>query len=308
MQTSNTNWPDLDYTSWSDTLDTLHQWLQIVGKIRLKTMPWQNHSWHTALYVSPTGFTTRAIPYEGGLFQIDFNFIEHYLSIQSTFGPEKKMNLYPRTVASFYEELFALLPELGLAIEIYARPNELPDNTPFGENEHHRSYDAAAVSNFWRAMVKITGVFERFRSGFTGKCSPVHLFWGAFDLAVTRFSGRPAPLHPGGMPNMPLDVMQEAYSQEVSSAGFWPGAKDFPQPAFYAYCYPSPAAFGKQTILPKEAFWSPEMGEYFLNYADVQKSNRPDAMLLEFLETTYIAAADTGNWDRNALEMKWLVL
>lgn len=303
MQKSPSNWPELDYTSWSDTLDTLHQWLQIVGKIRLKTMPWQNHSWHAALYVSPSGFTTRAIPFQGGLFKIDFNFVEHYLSVKSSFGKEKRMKLAPKTVADFYNEIFDLLENLGLEIEIHPRPNELPDNTRFAENKHHQHYDAAAVTNFWRAMVKISGVFENFRSSFIGKCSPVHLFWGAFDLAVTRFSGRPAPLHPGGMPNMPLDVMQEAYSQEVSSAGFWPGAKDFPQPAFYAYCYPSQAAFGQQKVLPKEAFWSPEMGEYFLTYAEVQKSNRPEKMLLEFLETTYVAAAETGSWDRKALEM-----
>ncbi|MEM6377056.1 MAG: DUF5996 family protein, partial [Bacteroidota bacterium] len=212
MKPKNSHWPELDYSSWSDTLDTLHQWLQIVGKIRLRTMPWQNHSWHTALYISPTGFTTRSIPYRGGLFQIDLNFVEHYLSVKSTLGSEKRMKLEPKSVADFYNEIFELLEDLGLDIEIHPRPNELPDNTHFAENEHHEHYDAAAVTNFWQAMVQISCVFESFRSNFIGKCSPVHLFWGAFDLAVTRFSGRPAPLHPGGMPNMPLEVMQEAYS------------------------------------------------------------------------------------------------
>ncbi len=174
---------------------------------------------------------------------------------------------------------------------------------PFTKNVHHKSYDADAVTNFWKAMVKINNVFTEFRSGFVGKCSPVHLFWGAFDLAVTRFSGRPAPLHPGGMPNMPLEVMQEAYSQEVSSAGFWPGAKSFPKPAFYSYCYPTPEAFSKQKVLPEEAFYSEEMGEYFLLYEVVQQASNPEKMLMEFLQTTYEAAAVTGDWDRAMLEV-----
>lgn len=297
-------WPELDYSSWSDTLDTLHQWLQIVGKIRLRAMPWQNHSWHTSLYISPTGFTTQSIPYQGGMFQIDFNFIDHELIIKSTFNKDHKIKLHGRTVASFYKELFEQLDSIGLDIVIHPRPNELPDNTPFAQNEHHQSYDPDAVFNFWQVMVRISCVFMAFRGAFIGKCSPVHLFWGAFDLAVTRFSGRPAPLHPGGMPNMPLEVMQEAYSQEVSSAGFWPGSKDFPTPAFYSYCYPSPADFKNQPIKPAEAFWSEEMGEFFLPYEAVQKSKDPDNVLMEFLQTTYEAAANTGNWDRKLLEVQ----
>jgi hypothetical protein len=296
-------WPELDYASWSDTLDTLHQWLQIVGKIRLRAMPWQNHSWHTSLYISPTGFTTQAIPYQGGLFQIDFDFVAHELHIQTTLGKGIVMKLYPRSVADFYKELFFQLDSIGLDIEIYARPNELPEAIPFAENEHHKHYDAAAVTNFWKAMVKVNNVFSHFRGKFIGKCSPVHLFWGAFDLAVTRFSGRPAPLHPGGMPNMPLEVMQEAYSQEVSSAGFWPGSKDFPQAVFYAYCYPTPEAFSRQNILPEQAFFSEEMGEFFLAYDVVQKSDDPEGMLMDFLQSTYEAAANTGNWDRDNLEI-----
>jgi hypothetical protein len=296
------NWPELDYTSWSDTLDTLHQWLQIVGKIRLRAMPWMNHSWHTSLYISPTGFTTQSIPYEGGLFQIDFNFVDHELVIQSTFSKVEKMKLYPRTVADFYQELFEKLDKIGLDIVIHGSPNEMEPAIPFTENTHNQQYDADAVFNFWKAMVKINGVFTKFRGQFIGKCSPVHLFWGAFDLAVTRFSGRKAPLHPGGMPNMPLEVMQEAYSQEVSSAGFWPGAKDFPTPVFYAYCYPTPEDFSQQPVLPKEAFYSEEMGEFFLAYEVVQRSPEPEKVLMSFLESTYEAAAITGNWNRAALE------
>jgi hypothetical protein len=295
-------WPSLDYTSWKDTLATLHQWVQIVGKIRLKTMPWQNHSWHATLYISPTGFTTQCIPYEGGAFQIDFDFIQHRLHLLSSNQERVVMDLYPRSVASFYEELFSLLNSMDLDIKIHDRPNELEKAIPFAENEENCHYDPAAVRNFWEAMVKINGVFTKFRSDFIGKCSPVHLFWGAFDLAVTRFSGRTAPLHPGGMPNMPLEVMQEAYSHEVSSAGFWPGSEQFPGPVFYAYCYPTPEAFSQQEVKPAEAFYSPEMGEFFLKYSDVAGSDDPERYLLEFLQTTYLAAANTGDWDREGLE------
>ncbi len=276
--------------------------VQIVGKIRLKSMPWQNHSWHTTLYISPSGFTTQSIPFKGGAFQIDFDFRRHLLLIRSTDNEDLIMELYPRSIASFYTDLFEKLESIGLDISIFAAPNEMDPAIPFAENEVNASYDKAAVTNFWEAMVKVNQVFSEFRSPFIGKCSPVHLFWGAFDLAVTRFSGRPAPLHPGGMPNMPLDVMQEAYSHEVSSVGFWPGSDEMPQPMFYAYCYPGNEEFAKQPVLPKETFFSPEMGEFFLSYSDVQKADNPNANLMEFLQTTYEAAANTGNWDRAALE------
>ena len=302
MLNQSNKWPALDYPSMKDTLDTLHQWIQIVGKIRLKTMPWQNHSWHTTLYVTPNGFSTQSIPYSGGAFQIDFDFIHHFLSVRSTHSSEQRMNLYPRTVASFYNELFEMLRRIDLEVKIYPKPNELSHATPFHENEFNSAYDMDQASNLWEAMIKVNCVFSAFRSDFIGKCSPIHLFWGAFDLAVTRFSGRPAPLHPGGMPNMPLKVMQEAYSHEVSSAGFWPGAESFPEPVFYAYCYPTPEAFGKQMVQPAAAFYSEEMGEYFLKYADVIKSEDPDTTLLQFLQSTYEAAANTGNWDRKSLE------
>ncbi|HAA14413.1 MAG TPA: hypothetical protein DCE41_23120 [Cytophagales bacterium] len=297
-------WPELDYHSWSETLKTIHQWTQIVGKIRLKAMPWQNHSWHTTLYITARGFSTGSVPYENGIFEIEFDFESHLLIIRSTFEIDRKISLEGQSVASLYEELFANLRDKNINVEIYGRPNELEDNTPFAENTEHSTYDPKAAVNFWQAAVSIHNVFLKFRSEFVGKNSPVHLFWGAFDIAVTRFSGREAPLHPGGMPNMPLDVMQEAYSQEVSSAGFWPGGDAFPVPIFYSYCYPSPEEFAKASVAPKEAFWSPEMGEFVLKYEDVRASPDPEATLMDFLRTTYAAAADTGNWDRAALEKR----
>jgi len=300
----NSAWPELNYESWKGSLKSLHMWTQIVGKIRLKTMPWQNHSWHTTLYVSPRGFSTGSIPYENGIFEIEFDFEFHRLVVKSTFKQDLEMKLRPMSVAEFYSGLFQLLDQAKIQVDISARPNEVDPSIPFAENTEQGEYDEQKVKDFWQAMVSINNVFLKFRSSFIGKCSPVHLFWGAFDLAVTRFSGRPAPPHPGGMPNMPLDVMQEAYSHEVSSAGFWPGSDDSPMPAFYAYCYPTPEKFGKQKVLPDEAFWSEEMGEYFLKYDDVRQAEDPEKMLLEFLEITYLAAAETGNWDRKNLEHK----
>lgn len=295
-------WPKLDYASWSETVKTIHQWTQIVGKIRLKAMPWQNHSWHTTLYITARGVSTGSMPYENGIFEIEFDFENHELIISSTFNKNVYIKLYARTVADFYHELFENLSALNIHLAIYDKPNELAEAIPFPENIVNQSYDKQSVQNFWQAAVSVHNVFLRFRSDFIGKCSPVHFFWGAFDIAVTRFSGRPAPLHPGGMPNMPLDVMQEAYSQEVSSAGFWPGSDDSPVPVFYAYCYPSPAEFGQQKVEPAEAFWSPEMGEFFLKYDDVRLAEDPEAVLMSFLESTYVAAAETGNWDRSSLE------
>lgn len=299
---SNTSWPVLNFEKMQDTLETLHQWLQIVGKIRLKTMPWQNHSWHTALYISAHGFSTHAIPYQGRIFQIDFDFEQHKLLISCSGSQKESLELRPMTVADFYAELFEKLALMDIKVKIHAKPNEMEPAIPFAQNTLNKSYDPEAAHALWQAMLKANTVFNEFRSEFIGKCSPVHLFWGAFDLAVTRFSGNPAPLHPGGMPNMPLEVMQEAYSQEVSSAGFWPGSKDFPMPAFYAYAYPSDPSFGKQKVLPTEAFYSEEMGEFFLKYEDVQASENPEKMLHAFLQTTYEAAARTSNWNREKLE------
>ncbi|MEX0274252.1 MAG: DUF5996 family protein [Flavobacteriaceae bacterium] len=296
-------WPVLHFTEMQDTLETLHQWIQIVGKIRLRTMPWQNHSWHAALYIAPHGYTTQAIPFQGRIFQIDLDFEQHKLFINCTEEETIGMDLRPMTVADFYKELFQKLERIGLSIQIHGSPNEMEPAIPFAENTVNASYDPKAANALWKAMVKANSVFHEFRSAFIGKASPVHLFWGAFDLAVTRFSGRQAPLHQGGMPNMPLEVMQEAYSQEVSSAGFWPGSKDFPTPVFYAYAYPGDVAFGTQKVLPKEAFYSTEMGEFFLKYEDVVKSQHPEKTLFSFLQTTYEAATKTSDWNRTKLEM-----
>ncbi|MDN3689529.1 DUF5996 family protein [Cyclobacterium jeungdonense] len=295
-------WPILDFGEIQDTLETLHQWIQIVGKIRLQTMPWQNHSWHTTLYLSPHGYTTQAIPYQDRIFQIDFDFEHHKLFIDCMHEETHSMDLRPMTVADFYGELFEALSSLGINVNIHGSPNELEPAIPFQENTLNKSYDPKAANNLWQAMVKVHAVFSKFRGEFIGKCSPVHLFWGAFDLAVTRFSGKPAPQHPGGVPNMSLDVMQEAYSKELSSAGFWPGSKDFPSPAFYSYAYPADPLFGEQEVLPSEAFYSADMGEFFLKYEDVQQSEDPEGMLLDFLQSTYRAAAITSKWDRGALE------
>lgn len=298
------SWPILTFSDIQDTLETLHQWIQIVGKVRLMTMPWQNHSWHVALYISSKGFSTNPIPYQGRIFQIDFDFKQHKLILECSNAGKAEMDLYPRTVSDFYRELFEKLDALGIDVKIHGSPNEMEPAIPFSENTIDKSYDKDAVQAIWQAMLRANEVFNQFRSDFVGKVSPVHLFWGAFDLAVTRFSGNDAPLHQGGMPNMPLDVMQEAYSKEVSSAGFWLGSKDFPFPAFYAYAYPSSADFGKQEVQPEQAFWSDEMGEFFLKYEDVQKSSNPDEVLMAFLQSTYEAAVNTSRWDRAKLERK----
>ena len=297
-----TEWPVLDFTAMQGTIETIHQWIQIIGKIRLKTMPWQNHSWHTTLYLSPVGYSTQAICFDGGIFEIELDFIHHQLHIKSSNAETQHIELKTMSVADFYKALFEKLAALGIQIKIHGSPNEMEPAIPFASNTAISTYDPKAANLLWKAMLKSYGVFNKFRSGFIGKSSPVHLFWGAFDLAITRFSGRPAPLHQGGVPNMPLDVMQEAYSHEVSSAGFWPGSKDSPMPVYYAYAYPGNQAYAKQKVLPEQAFYSPEMGEFFLKYEDVQSSSDPEKTLMGFLQTTYEAAANTSNWDREALE------
>lgn len=296
-----TNWPELSFDKLKDTVATVQLWTQIVGKIRLSQTPWLNHSWHVTLYVSPRGLTTGSIPFKDGMFQIDFDFIAHQLVISDSWGDTKTIELYPRSVANFYKELMEKLTSMCINVEIVASPNEVDPAIPFAEDELHQSYDKQQMELFFNALIKVNNVFTQFRAGFHGKCSPVHFFWGAFDLAVTRFSGREAPKHPGGAPNMPNDVMQEAYSHEVSSCGFWPGSEQFPHPAFYAYCYPTPADYGKQPVKPEQAFYSNEMGEYFLKYEDVRTAENQEAALTDFLESTYQAAAKTGNWSK-ALE------
>lgn len=299
MKTRSQSWPVLDYKKYKDTLATVHLWTQIVGKIRLSNSPWINHSWHVTLYVSSRGLTTGSIPYADGIFQLDMDFVSHELIISSSDGQREHIALYPRSVASFYKELLTKLDEMGIEADIYASPNEVDPAIPFIEDEIHKSYDAVQMNLLWLALVKIEKVFTRFRATFRGKVSPVHFFWGAFDLAVTRFSGREAPVHQGGAPNMPDRVMQEAYSHEVSSSGFWPGSEQSPSPAFYSYCYPTPEEFGKQSVKPAEAFYSQEMGEFFLPYEAVQQAADPEKELMQFLTSTYTAAAVTGNWDED---------
>ena len=290
-------WPSLDYAAWRDTAVTLQLWLQIVGKVRLALTPWLNHGWHVPLYVTAHGLGTSAMPATRGLLEIEFDFVAHRLVVRSSEGPDRGFALEPMTVAAFYGRALAALEAAGEPVRIVARPNEVPEPIAFADDDTHRSYDAAAVHDFWRALVEVDRVLKRFRTAFLGKASPVHLWWGAFDLAVTRFSGRPAPLHPGGIPGLPDAVTREAYSHEVSSAGFWPGSDAYPHAAFYAYAYPSPAGYDSARIEPADATWVAALGEWILPYDTVRASADPAATLLRFLETTYRAAADLAHWD-----------
>jgi hypothetical protein len=295
-------WPALPFDTWRDTCATLHRWAQIVGKVRLARSPWVNHSWQVTLYVTARGLTTSPIPAANGSFQVDFDFIDHWLLVRTSDGRVRGLELQPRSVADFNRELMATLRELGVETKIYARPNELADATPFAEDEAHASYDPDAAHRFWQVLVQCDRVFKAFRARFLGKCSPVHFFWGSFDLAVTRFSGRTAPRHPGGVPNLPDWVAREAYSHEVSSAGFWPGDDRVPYPAFYSYAYPEPAGFAGAVVGPAAAKYDTNLREFLLPYEAVRTAASPDAVLLEFLQRTYEAAADHGKWDRVALE------
>ena len=295
-------WPSLPLEEWKDTYATLHRWTQIVGKIRLALSPWINHSWHVTLYVTARGLTTSPIWHGTRAFQIDYDFIDHRLVIQDGEGAVRTIALGPRPVADLYRELLATLRELGLEVKIHPTPNELTDALPLDADREHASYDADYANRFWRVLVQSDRIFTAFRARFIGKCSPVHFFWGSFDLAVTRFSGRRAPEHPGGVPHLPDDVTREAYSHEVSSCGFWPGGGPVPFPAYYSYAYPTPDGFGAAPVLPGAAFFSRDLGEFVLPYDEVRRAPAPDAMLLEFLQSTYEAAAELGHWDRAALE------
>jgi hypothetical protein len=294
-------WPSLPLAAWSDTCATLHRWTQIVGKIRLSQMPWINHSWHATLYVTATGLTTSPVPYGTRTFSIDFDFVGHRLRIVTGDGGTASFPLEPQSVAAFYKRLMDELARLGLPITIVRKPNEVPDPIPFDQDQVHRAYDADYANRFWRVLVQANRVFTEFRSRFIGKCSPVHFFWGAPDLAVTRFSGRRAPEHPGGVPNLPDWVAKEAYSHEVSSCGFWPGGGAV-DAAFYAYAYPEPDGFATTPVEPEAAFYSQDLREFLLPYEAVRRSDAPDAMLLRFLQSTYEAAAHLAKWDRAALE------
>ena len=295
-------WPDIAYAAWKDTCTSLHLWMQIVGKIRLAQTPWLNHSWHVALYVTHRGLTTSPIPYGARTFQIDFDFVDHILWVRTSDGHYRQLVLRPQPVAEFYLELFATLSEIGLDIRINGKPNEIADAISFREDVIHASYDQDYAHRFWRALVQAHRVLSHFRTGFVGKASPVQFFWGSFDLAVTRFSGRRAPRHPGGVPNLPDAITQEAYSHEVSSAGFWPGGSGIDDAAFYSYAYPAPTAFATTSVLPAAAFWSKELSEFILPYDVVRTAKDPDRVLMDFLQSTYVAAAELGKWDRKALE------
>ena len=295
-------WPELPYSAWKDTYATLHLWTQIVGKIRLARTPWLNHSWHVVLYVSARGLSTSPIPYGHRTFQLDFDFLQHVLWIATADGCHNRINLSPRSVAEFYADLMGALSDIGINVRIYEMPNEIAEPIRFSEDRTHTSYDPDYAQRFWRILLQVERVLFEFCTSFLGKCSPVHFFWGSFDLAVTRFSGRRAPLHPGGVPYLPDAVAQEAYSHEVSSAGFWPGGDGAEYPAFYSYAYPERAGFSSASIHPKEAFYNEKLSEYILPYDVVRTSNDPDRVLKDFLQSTYAAAASTGNWDRAALE------
>ena len=295
-------WPEMPpYAIWEDTCSTLLLWTQVVGKIRLGLSPHINHFWNSALYVTTRGLTTSPIPYGTGAFAIDFDFVNHALRITASSGDERSFGLEPMTVADFYEKTMQTLGEMGIQVKIYARPVEVVKAIPFAEDTSHSSYDAAAVLRFWTLLVTVDQVFAEFRARYIGKVSPVHLFWGALDLAVTRFSGRTAPKHPGGVPNCANWVMEEAYSHEVSSAGFWAGA-GLGEAAFYSYAYPSPAGFSEHRVLPEAAYFHDQLGEFILPYEAVRKAANPAQALLSFLQTTYEGAAILANWDRSSLE------
>jgi hypothetical protein len=285
-----------------DTCATLQLWTQIVGKVRLALTPWLNHSWHVTLYVTARGLTTSPIPYGGRQFEIEFNFIDHVLWLRTSDGHARQLMLRPMSVAEFYADVLHALSELGIAVRINEMPNEILDAVPFPEDRAHASYDRDYAQRFWRVLLASHDVFAHFRTGFLGKVSPVHFFWGSFDLAVTRFSGRRAPPHPGGVPNLPDSVAREAYSHEVSSVGFWPGGGPIDYAAFYSYAYPAPEGFASAPVKPAEAFFSKELSEFILPYDAVRTAREPENALMEFLQSTYAAAADLAKWERAELE------
>ena len=295
-------WPDLPYAAWKDTCATLHLWTQIVGKIRMSFTPWLNHSWHVPLYVTARGLTTSPIPYRDRTFEIAFDFHEDMLRIATSDGASRQITLAPRTVADFHAQVLSALGELGIPARISDMPCEIAGAIPFSRDQVHGAYDAEYARRFWRVLTQVDRVLKQFRTGFIGKASPVHFFWGSFDMAVTRFSGRRAPPHPGGAPGLPDAAMREAYSHEVSSAGFWPGGGGIDHAAFYSYAYPEPQGFRTAAVQPAAAAFNTALGEFLLPYDGVRTASDPDAALLAFLQSTYDAAATAGKWDRAALE------
>jgi len=301
MSTTQDQWPALPLEKWKDTYATLHMWCQIIGKIRLVQTPLINHWWNTTLYATPRGLTTSAMPYGTRTFQIDFDFLDHQLRIETSHGEKRSLALRPQSVADFYRETMEALRSLDMAVNVWTTPVEVEDRTPFEQDRRHCAYDPEYANRCWRIVMQATRVLTEFRSRFLGQVSPVHFFWGAFDLAVTRFSGRSAPTHPGA-PNLARFVAQEAYSHEVSSCGFWPGGGPVDRPVFYAYAYPEPEGFKDYRIEPPEAFYHADMKEFLLPYDVVRTAKHPDRVLLAFVQTTYEAAANLGKWDRASLE------
>jgi hypothetical protein len=302
MTSQHDAWPELPYPAWKETCATLHLWMQVVGKVRLAQTPWLNHSWHVPFYLAARGLTTSPIPCADRSLEIVFDFVDHVLDIATSDGARKRVALEPRSVADFHAAVTSSLRDLGVPAEINELPCEIPDAIPFSRDRTHAAYDADYARRFWRVLVQADRVFKQFRTGFIGKCSPVHFFWGSCDLAVTRFSGRRAPPHPGGVPGLADAVVREAYSHEVSSAGFWPGGSGMDHAAFYSYAYPEPGGFRTSRIEPPAAFFSEALGEFLLPYDAVRTASDPDGVLLAFLNSTYDAAARTGTWDRAALE------
>jgi len=295
-------WPELDWSSWRETAIGLQLRAQIVGKVRLALTPWLNHSWHVPLYVSGRGLTTSPIPCGDRILEIEFNLIADTLVLAASDGGVRTIALAPGSIADFHAAVVAALAELGITAWFDGKPSEMPGALPFAEDHTERPYDGDAVRRFWRALIQVQRVFGQFRTGFLGKASPIHLFWGSFDLASTRFSGRVAPRHPGGMPGLPDAVTCEAYSHEEASVGFWPGSDAFPHAAFYAYAYPAPAGYADAKVAPEAAAYNAELGEFLLSYDAVRAAADPDAALLAFCQSTYNAAADLGSWDRAKLE------
>lgn len=287
-------WPEMDVRSWQDTRDTLHLWTQIVGKVRLALAPHINHWWGVPLYVNSVGLTTSLMPYRGGGVEIFFDFLAHNLHIRTTEGKGGEVALEPRSVADFYAEFRACLDQLDIDIAMYPCPVEVAEAIPFADDTQHGAYDAQAARRFFISLVHADRVLGRFRSTFSGKASPVHFFWGAFDLAVTRFSGRAAPMHPGGVPNCPDWVMAEAYSGEVSSCGYWPGGRE--EGLFYSYAYPEPPGFREASVLPSSAAYDDNLSEFVLPYRDVRTAVDPDAHLMDFLSSSSDAAASLSGW------------
>jgi hypothetical protein len=297
-----TVWPELTLAKWDDTRDTLMLWTQIVGKIRMALEPMINHWWQVTLFVTARGLTTSLMHAPGLDFEMEFDFVDHDLVLRSTDGRTRRLKLEPKSVAQFYQETMVMLDDLGIHVSLLARPVEVVEAIPFAQDELHHAYDADAAQRFWLAMVQAKRVLTIFRSRFQGKVSPVHYFWGGADLAVTRFSGRTAPMHPGGIPNCADWVQQAAYSHEVSSCGYWPGGGG-EEGSFYAYAYPQPAGFADWKVEPEAAYYDSTMGEFFLPYEAVRTAADPDAVLLRFLQSTYEAAAELAHWDRAALEV-----